>query len=56
MSAPESWSSVPAEGSPQSPTGGAYKVIGTGLTVVVVGGLAWGLTLTVIRAVAIFTG
>ncbi len=37
------------EGSPQSPVGGAYKVIGSALTVVVVGGLAWGLTLTVIK-------
>lgn len=47
---------VPESGSPQSPVGGAYKAIGTTLTVVVVGGLAWGLTLTVIKAVAIFTG
>lgn len=46
---------VPAEGSPQSPVGGAYKAVGSTLTVVVVGGLAWGLTLTVIKAVAIFT-
>lgn len=56
MSSSETWSSVPATGSPQSPVGGAYKVIGSALTVVVVGGLACGLTLTVIKAVAIFTG
>lgn len=55
MSSSQTWSSVPADGSPQSPVGGAYKVIGSALTVVVVGGLAWGLTLTVIKAVAIFT-
>lgn len=47
---------VPAEGSPQSPVGGTYKAVGSTLTVVVVGGLVWGLTLTVIKAVAIFTG
>ncbi|MDN5724051.1 MAG: hypothetical protein L0H20_13835 [Corynebacterium sp.] len=46
---------VPVEGSPQSPVGGTYKAVGTTLTVVVVGGLTWGLTLTVIKAVAIFT-
>ena len=46
---------VPDSGSPQSPVGGAYKTIGTSLTVVVVGGLVWGLALTVIKAVAIFT-
>ncbi|WP_166968891.1 hypothetical protein [Brevibacterium atlanticum] len=47
---------VPESGSPQSPVGGAYKAVGTSLTVVVVGGLAWGLILTVVKAVAIFTG
>ena len=48
---------VPPEGSPQSPVGGAYKAVGSTLTVVVVvGGLLWGLSLTVIKAVAIFTG
>ena len=47
---------VPDSGSPQSPVGGAYTTIGTTLTVVVVGGLVWGLTLTAIKAVAIFTG
>ncbi|MBM6591815.1 hypothetical protein [Brevibacterium sp. RIT 803] len=47
---------VPPEGSPQSPVGGTYKAVGSTLTVVVVGGLVWGLTLTVIKAVAIFTG
>jgi hypothetical protein len=47
---------VPDSGSPQSPVGGAYKTIGTTLTVVVVGGLVWGLALTAIKAVAIFTG
>lgn len=46
---------VPESGSPQSPVGGAYKAVGSTLTVVVVGGLVWGLTLTVIKAVAIFT-
>ena len=46
---------VPDSGSPQSPVGGAYKTIGTSLTVVVVCGLVWGLALTVIKAVAIFT-
>ena len=46
---------VPDSGSPQSPVGGAYKTIGTSLTVVVVSGLVWGLALTVIKAVAIFT-
>ncbi|QPR38969.1 hypothetical protein [Brevibacterium casei] len=56
MSSSETWSSVPATGSPQSPVGGMYKVVGSALTVVVIGGLAWGLTLTVIKAVAIFTG
>ena len=47
---------IPDEGSPQSPIGGAYKTIGSTLTVVVVGGLLWGLALTVVKAVAIFTG
>ncbi|MDN5807583.1 MAG: hypothetical protein L0J17_01370 [Brevibacterium sp.] len=47
---------VPAEGSPQSPVGVAYKAVGSTLTVVVAGGLVWGLTLTVIKAVAIFAG
>ncbi|WP_309130614.1 hypothetical protein [Brevibacterium sp.] len=46
---------IPDAGSPQSPIGGAYKTVGTLLSVVVVGGLLWGLTLTAIRAVAIFT-
>ncbi|GAA1857705.1 hypothetical protein [Brevibacterium marinum] len=46
---------IPPEGSPQSPVGGTYKTVGSALTVVVVGGLVWGLTLTVIKAVAIFT-
>ena len=47
---------VPDSGSPQSPVGGAYKAIGSTLTVVVVGGLLWGLSLTLGKAVAIFTG
>ena len=47
---------VPDEGSPQSPIGGAYKAVGSTLTVIVAGGLLWGLTLTVVKAVAIFTG
>lgn len=47
---------VPDSGSPQSPVGGAYKAIGSVLTVVVVGGLVWGLSLTAVKAVAIFTG
>ena len=47
---------VPDSGSPQSPVGGAYKAVGSVLTVVVVGGLLWGLSLTVVKAVAIFTG
>ncbi|MGJ5724228.1 hypothetical protein ACSBQT_07615 [Brevibacterium sp. H602] len=47
---------VPDTGSPQSLVGGAYKAIGSTLTVVVVGGLLWGLSLTVVKAVAIFTG
>lgn len=47
---------VPDSGSPQSPVGGAYRAIGSTLTVVVVGGLLWGLSLTVVKAVAIFTG
>ena len=47
---------VPDSGSPQSPVGDAYKAIGSTLTVVVVGGLLWGLSLTVVKAVAIFTG
>src|SRR5699024_12379933 len=46
---------VPDSGSPQSPVGGAYKTIGTSLTVVVVGGLVWGRPLTVIKAAAAFT-
>lgn len=48
-------SEVPATGSPQSPVGSAYKTVGTILTVTVVGGLAWGLVLTAIKAIAIFT-
>lgn len=47
---------IPDSGSPQSPVGGTYKAVGSTLTVVVVGGLLWGLALTVIKAVAIFTG
>ncbi|MCI4010715.1 hypothetical protein [Brevibacterium sp. ZH18] len=47
---------IPPEGSPQSPVGGAYRAVGTTLSVVVVGGLVWGLSLTVIKAIAIFTG
>lgn len=48
--------SIPASGSPESPVGASYKLVGTTLTVVVVGGLLWGLTLTCIKAVAIFAG
>lgn len=47
---------IPPEGSPQSPVDGTYKAVGSALTVVVVGGLLWGLSLTAVKAVAIFTG
>lgn len=56
MNDPAPSAQVPLEGSPQSPIGAAYKSVGSVLTVVVVGGLLWGLALTVIKAVAIFTG